>query len=699
MPAPLAPENRSQDPDELMEDFLAYAEEKGLELYPAQEEAILELFAGNHVILNTPTGSGKSLVAAALHFLSAATGRKSVYTCPIKALVSEKFLALCKEFGPDNVGMMTGDASVNRDAPILCCTAEILANIALRDGPSAQVHDVIMDEFHYYSDPERGVAWQAPLLTLPHARFLLMSATMSDTKFFAEDLEKHTGTTCTIVSSNERPVPLEFSYLNQTLTEAPDVLQAQGRMPVYIVHFTQRAASETAQNLLSLTFCTKEEKAQIKDALQGVRFTSPFGKEIRKFIMNGVGLHHAGLLPKYRLLVEKLVQQGLLKAICGTDTLGVGVNVPIRTVLFTQLCKFDGTKTRILTVRDFHQIAGRAGRRGFDSVGHVACLAPAHVVENMKNELKIAADPKKKKKIVKQKPPTKGYVHWDEQTFNRLQAAAPEALTSQFAVSHGMLLNVLSRDGDGCQAMRDLITSCHNPEHAKKDMRRQGWQLFRALVDRDIITIGGPGAERKLAINVELQEDFSLNQSLSLYLLDTMQDLDEESPRFVYTLLTLIESILENPDVILRKQLEKVKSDKIAEMKAEGIEYDERMAKLEECEYPKPESEFIYQTYNQFAAMHPWVGTDNIRPKSIAREMYESYFNFADYVKTYGLQRAEGLLLRHVTNVYRVLEHTVPPAYKTEAVADVIIYLEQLLKHTDRACLMNGRPCAIRTGC
>ena len=183
MEFPLLAVQGETDPDVLLERFLAYAEAKGIELYPAQEEAILELFSGKNVILATPTGSGKSLVAAALHFLSLSTGRQSVYTCPIKALVNEKFLALCRDFGPENVGMMTGDASVNRGAPILCCTAEILANIALRDGETAAVHDVIMDEFHYYSDPERGVAWQVPLLTMPQSRFLLISATLGETRF------------------------------------------------------------------------------------------------------------------------------------------------------------------------------------------------------------------------------------------------------------------------------------------------------------------------------------------------------------------------------------------------------------------------------------------------------------------------------------------------------------------------------------
>jgi superfamily II RNA helicase len=567
----LDPRDRPQDPDTLLEQFLDYATARGLELYPAQEEAILELFAGNHVILNTPTGSGKSLVAAALHFLSAATGRKSVYTCPIKALVNEKFLALCREFGPEQVGMMTGDASVNRAAPILCCTAEILANIALRDGGEAAVDDVIMDEFHYYGDRDRGVAWQIPLLTLPRARFLLMSATLGDTSFLAKDLTERTKRPCVTVANADRPVPLQFNYLSTTFTEALEALQAQGQVPVYIVHFSQRAASETAQSLLSLNFCTKAEKEQIRQELVDVRFSSPFGKEMRKFMLHGVGLHHAGLLPKYRLLVEKLVQQGLLKAICGTDTLGVGVNVPIRTVLFTQLCKYDGSKTRILDARDFHQISGRAGRRGFDTVGYVACLDPAHVVENRRNEEKISADPKKKKKIVKRKPPERGYVHWDDQTFVRLQGATPEVLTSQFAVSHGMLLSVLSREDDGCAAMRQLIQDCHQAEAAKVAMRHQAWEMFRALVGRNIIAIHPPGSVRKLQVNVELQDDFSLNQSLSLYCLDTLGLLNITAPEFVFKLLSVVESILENPEVILARQLDKLKGEKIAEMKLAGI--------------------------------------------------------------------------------------------------------------------------------
>lgn len=688
MEFPLRPRIDEPDSDALLEHFLEYLSEKKIEPYPAQEEAILEVFSGKNVILNTPTGSGKSLVAAAMHFYSASMGRRSVYTCPIKALVNEKFLALCRDFGPDNVGMMTGDASVNQRAPILCCTAEILANIALRDGEKARVDDVIMDEFHYYSDHERGVAWQVPLLTLRHCRFMLISATLGDTQLFRRELERLTGVECETVSSIERPVPLEFSYLEVPLSEALEKLGEQNKRPVYIVHFTQKSASDTAQNLMSLNPCTKDEKRVLKEALQGVAFTSPFGKEIRKFLLNGVGLHHAGLLPKYRVLVESFAQKGLLKFICGTDTLGVGVNVPIRTVLFTRLCKYGGQKTALLSARDFHQISGRAGRKGFDDQGYVVALAPEHVIENKRLESKAGDDSKKRRKIVKRKPPERGFVHWDEQTFERLQSASAEPLESRFSVSHGMLLNVLSRVGDGCRAMRDLISDCHNTESSKKSLRRKAFQLFRALLERNIIEIcHGSQGSQKLRVNVELQDDFSLNQTLSLYCIDTLALLNTEDLDYPLKVLSLVESILENPDAILRRQLDVLKSEKMAEMKAAGIEYDERIEKLDAMEYPKPEREFIYNTFNEFASQHPWVGQDNIKPKSIAREMFERYSSFSDYVKLYGLARSEGVLLRHLTNVYRILENTVPVVFKNESVNEVTVYLEHLLKNVDSSLL------------
>ena len=681
----LIPRDERLSNDVLLGRFLEYTEARRLQLYPAQESAILELFEEKNVILNTPTGSGKSLVATALHFKAIAQGRRSIYTCPIKALVNEKFMALCREFGPDNVGLATGDASVNRDAPILCCTAEILANIALREGDQAEVRDVVMDEFHYYADRERGVAWQVPLLTLPQTRFLLMSATLGDTAFFETELTRLNGRPTVTVSSVERPVPLEHAYSELPLAKTLETLIADGKAPVYVVHFTQLDAAQSAQDFTSINVCSRDEKNAIASELEGFKFTSPYGPDIRKWLKHGIGLHHAGLLPKYRVLVEQLAQKGLLKVICGTDTLGVGVNIPIRTVLFTRLCKFDGQKTTILSARDFHQIGGRAGRKGFDDRGWVVAQAPEHVIENLKLAEKSARDGKK---TVKRQPPEKNFVNWDKNTFTRLIAAPPERLTSRFQVTHGMLLNVLSRAGDGCSAMQRLIRDCHESPRQKKEHTQRGWQLFRSLVERKIIEfIPAETTGRKLRVNVELQDDFSMDQVLSLYLLETIPLLDSQRPDYALVLLSLVEAIVEDPYAILRKQLDRVKDQRMAEMKLEGIEYDQRMEELEKLEHPKPEREFIYATFNAFADRHPWVGQENIRPKSIAREMFETFRSFSDYIRDYELQRAEGILLRHLNGVFKVLTQTVPDTAKNEAVREMELYLGTMLRQVDSSLL------------
>jgi superfamily II DNA or RNA helicase len=750
----LIPRDEKPGNDVLLGRFLDYVAGRRLQLYPAQESAILELFEEKNVILNTPTGSGKSLVATALHFQAIAQGRRSIYTCPIKALVNEKFMALCREFGPDNVGLSTGDASVNREAPLLCCTAEILANIALREGAQANVQEVVMDEFHYYADRERGVAWQVPLLTLPQARFLLMSATLGDTTFFEGELTRLNGRPTVAVSSTARPVPLEHAYSELPLAKTLESLAAEGKAPVYVVHFTQLEAAQSAQDFTSINVCTREEKAALAGALEGFKFSSPYGPDIKKWLRHGIGLHHAGLLPKYRVLIEQLAQKGLLKIICGTDTLGVGINVPIRTVLFTRLCKYDGQKTGILSARDFHQIAGRAGRKGFDDRGWVVAQAPEYVIENLKLAEKSARDGKK---TVKRQPPEKNFVNWDKSTFTRLIAAPPERLASRFQVTHGMLLNVLSRKGDGCRAMQQLIARCHETPRQKQTHIKRAWQLFCSLLDRKIVEFieprrsrreevhsemqsaecearneseivvrlhpdplpqereqqgvaaglpeaselasarkqilplpGGEGrgeGERKLRVNIELQEDFSMDQALSLYLLDTIPLVDPQQPDYALILLTLVESILEDPDIILRKQLDQVKDRKMAEMKMEGLDYDQRMEELEKLEYPKPNQEFIYSTFNAFADRHPWVGQENIRPKSIAREMFESFRSFSDYIRDYELQRAEGVLLRHLNRVYKVLAQNVPDAAKNDQIREMELYLGSMIRQVDSSLL------------
>lgn len=677
--------------------FVDWVADLGLELYPHQEEAILEIMGGAHVILNTPTGSGKSLVATAMHFRSFALGRRSFYTSPIKALVSEKFFALCDTFGADSVGMMTGDSSINKGAPIVCCTAEILANIALREGEYAVVDDVIMDEFHYYSDRDRGMAWQIPLLTLPQATFLLMSATLGDTREIQASIQERTGRGVTLVSSNERPVPLEFKYSETPLHETVAELVRRGRAPVYLVNFTQRASAEEAQSLMSTNFSDKEEKRAIIEETREFRFDTPYGPRIRRFIHHGVGLHHGGLLPKYRLLVERLSRKGLLKIISGTDTLGVGVNVPIRTVLFTKLCKFDGEKVGILSVRDFKQIAGRAGRKGFDDIGYVVAQAPAHVIENIR-AAKKAASAGKKKKFVKSKPPTRGYAHWDEGTFERLINDPPETLTSTFKIDHGVLLNMMQREGadwkkgGGYKMVLELIARSHEHAGAKTHHKRRLRQLFQSLLGAGIIELverpSGMGRGKNAVVSEHLQQDFSLFQTLSLFLVHLVDQLDPEHEDYGVDVLTCVESILENPRAILFKQVDQLKTDLIRELKERGVEYEERMEKLEQVTYEKPRAEMIYRVFNAFSAEHPWVGEELIRPKSVARDMYERYMSFADYVRDLGLQAIEGVLYRYLGQVFKTLVQTVPEDKHTDEVVDIIAYLRNTLAVVDQSLVL-----------
>ncbi len=661
-----------------LDTFLAEVQKRSLTLYPAQEEAILEIFDGKHVILNTPTGSGKSLVALAMHHKAMAEKKRSFYTAPIKALVSEKFFALCRDFGAENVGMMTGDATVNRDAPIVCCTAEILANVALAG--NEPVDYAIIDEFHYYSDRERGVAWQVPLLALEHTTFLLMSATLGDTDRFLEGLEALTGRPAALVRGRDRPVPLEFSYRETPLHESLAELVSRGLSPIYLVNFSQREAVEEAQNLMSTNFLSKEQKQKIAEATYGVRFDTPFGKDMQRYMRHGIGLHHAGLLPKYRLLTEKLAQLGLLAVISGTDTLGVGVNVPIRTVLFSKLCKFDGEKTAILSVRDFHQISGRAGRKGFDDKGYVVAQAPEHVIENKRIDEKLAQNPGKK--LQKKKPPERGYVPFDEKTFRKLIDSEPEPLVSRFQLTHGMLLSVLE-GGGGYRRLLTLIARSHTREVEKKALKIEAAQLFRSLRDAGILE----ARERRVFVHDDLQGNFSLNDALALWLVTALPALDKLSPSHHLDVLSRVEATLENPRPVLERQLDKLKTERLAELKMQGVPYEERIAELEQMEWPKPSADAIYDSFNAFAKKHPWLRTDNIRPKSIARDMYERYMSFSEYVREYGLQRVEGVLLRYLSDVYKTLVRSVPAPEKTELTAELEAYFHAVLRQTDTSLL------------
>lgn len=666
--------------------FTSWTTGRGINLYPAQEEASLGILAGDNVILATPTGSGKSMVANAAHFIALARGQRSFYTAPIKALVSEKFFALCDIFGAENVGMMTGDATVNGNAPIIAATAEIVANIALRDGAEANIDQVVMDEFHYYSEPDRGWAWQVPLLELSKAQFLLMSATLGDTQWLEEDLTRRTGRATNLVAGTTRPVPLDFSYVFSAVHETIEELLADKKAPIYVVHFSQREAAERAQALTSLSgIITKEEKEAIAQEIGGFRFTTAFGKDLSKLLRKGIGIHHAGMLPKYRRLVERLAQKGLLKIICGTDTLGVGINVPIRTVLMTGLAKFDGQRQRILKSREFHQIAGRAGRAGYDTEGTVVVEAPEHEIENAKERRRIGDDPKRLKKL-KKKSAREGEVSWSEKTFARLTEAEPEQLTSQFRVSNSMLLNVLARHGNGYDHMRHLLRDNHDNRSKQNKDILTALDLFRGLVDSGVVQKSTKGLDiygRPYHLVRELPRDFALNQPLGPFALAALSLLDPEAETYNLDVISVFEAILDDPRQVLIAQQKQRRGEEIAALKADGVDYTDRMNIVEDITWPKPLEELLEQAYDTFAETNAWVKEFELRPKSVVRDMLENAMTFSDLVATYGLARSEGVILRYLTDAWRTLKQSIPDEYNTPELEDIVVWLGELIRQVD----------------
>ncbi len=670
--------------DEALDLFLGWVESRGIELWPHQEEALLSLAAGDHLILGTPTGSGKSMVALGMCFMSVCTDRRAYYTAPIKALVSEKFFDLVELFGRDNVGMITGDAAINADAPIICCTAEILANQALREGDACDVGCVAMDEFHFYADPDRGWAWQVPLLTLPHVQFLLMSATLGDTTAIAGALSEHTGgRTVDVIADAPRPVPLSYEFVDTALEGTVELALRAGEAPLYVVHFSQDAALASAQSLASYGVSTKEQREAIKEAIKGTRFTTTFGKTLQRLLGCGVGVHHAGMLPRYRLLVEKLAQQGLLPVICGTDTLGVGINVPIHTVVLTALSKFDGRRMRHLNAREFHQIVGRAGRAGFDTEGHVIAEATEYDIENARALAKAGGDPKKARKIKTKKPP-EGFVGWNKQTFERLIAAVPEPLRPRMKVTHSMVLAEVEQGGDAWGRVHRLIEDSAQPAEEKAALVTRADDIFATLMDAGVVTREeGPDGEASWSVTVDLPDDFALDQPLSPFLLAALELLDPESDTYALDVISMAEATLEDPWQILRAQQRVARDRAMSEMKAEGVEYDERMERLQEVTWPKPLEELLDAAFAEYCEKVPWARDFCLSPKSVLRDMVETASDFKEYVGRYNIARSEGLLLRYLSEAYRALDRTVPLDKRDERLTDIISWLGLVVRTVD----------------
>lgn len=725
---PLTPDHKliPIDPEDALMRYSSWVQSQGITLWPHQEEALLDLASNEHVILGTPTGSGKSLVAVGMCYFACTQNKTIYYTAPIKALVSEKFFYLVKLFGKDLVGMITGDCVINSEAPIICCTAEILAQDALRWETDSDIKLVCMDEFHYFGDKDRGWAWQVPLLVLKDTQFLLMSATLGDTTALAQKLKSLTQRDVSTITNAPRPVPLSYSYSTLSLEASVELIMQQRGVPVYIVCFAQSEAQKSAAALASFGISNKEEREEIKKELSGFNFSTSYGKELKRLLLCGVGVHHAGMLPRYRLLVERLAQKGLLPVICGTDTLGVGINVPIHTVVLRALAKYDGRRMRILNSREFHQITGRAGRSGFDTEGVVVSLATPYEIERLRARAKAANDPKKLKRIKVPKPP-EGYVGWSEHTFQKLIESEPEALTPRLKITHAMVLAEVMHGGAAYTRLHALIKNSFQTAEEQQKLIHACQEIFATLMDAGVIvreeatgaavqpgddtagdqpaagttsdtaatTAGDTNAttaadtweNASYALAKDIPSDFALDQMLAPFVIAACELIDRESPNYALDIVSLVEASLENPPQIMKVLVKEAKNKALAEMKMEGIDYEERMERLENVSYEKPLKELIDAAYTRYCAEVPWAKDFQLYPKSIVRAMLESANDFKGYVQKISISRSEGTLLRYLSDAWRVLAKTIPQEFINDDLERIISWLHMLIRTTDSSLL------------
>ena len=540
-----------------------------------------------------------------------------------------------------------------------------------------------MDEFHYYGDPERGWAWQVPLLTLPDTQFLLMSATLGNVDAIADKLEDMTDTDVDIIADAPRPVPLTYEYTLDPLEKTVELAFGKGETPIYVVHFSQDAALETANALASTGVSSKEQRAAIAEAIKGTKFTTAFGKILQRLLRTGIGIHHAGMLPRYRRLVEQLAQQGLLPVICGTDTLGVGINVPIHSVVLTALTKFDGTKMRKLRAREFHQIAGRAGRMGFDTEGLVIAEAPEFEIENAKALAKAGNDPKKLKKVKRKKAP-EGFVTWNENTFDKLIDAAPETLVPHMKITHSMVLNEVEQGGDARYRIDRLIDDSAQTPEQKERLHARADEIFQTLFDTNVIeTEDRDDGGKDYFMTVDMPDDFALDQPLSPFLLAALELLDPESDTYALDVISMVEATLEDPKQVLRAQERQARDEAMIRMKEDGLDYDERMDRLQEITYPKPLEDMLQAAFDEYRHDVPWANDYWLSPKSVVRDMVETASDFTGYIARYNIARSEGTLLRYLSDAYRALARTVPQEKRDEQLDNIISWLRVVVRSID----------------
>ena len=489
-----------------------YLEQLPYPPYPVQEEALLTYFTDEEgVLLCAPTGTGKTLVAQGALYEALRTGQVAYYTTPLIALTEQKFAEMQAAaekwgFSPEDIGLVTGHRRVNPDAKVLVVVAEILLNRLLGSGPEAfdDVCAVVMDEFHSIADRDRGIVWELTLGLLPeHVRLLLLSATVGNEQEFLLWLARSHGRRPKLVSETVRKVPLTHTWvgdrmLNELVQDMAEGEEEHRRTPALVFCFNRDECWSVAEQLKGLSLLPDAIRKDLLAELDEVDLKGGVGPKLRQILVRGVGVHHAGMLPKYRRLVEDLYERKLLAVCTCTETLAAGMNLPARSVVMTELLKGPFGAKKVVDASTAHQIFGRAGRPQFDDRGYVYALAHEDDVRIHRWQEKFDQidendkDPKMlayKKKLKKKKPTRRDAVqYWNEDQYEKLVAAPATKLYSKGPLPWRLLAYLLGKSDD-VDRLRDFVGKrfMDGPRHeaAKRKLRR----MLLALWDAGLVEL------------------------------------------------------------------------------------------------------------------------------------------------------------------------------------------------------------------
>ncbi len=655
---------------------------RGLEPYPVQEQAISAIFAGKNVLVTVPTGTGKTLMAKAALFRAFHRNERAVYTTPLRALTEEKYRELCADFGEGNVGFATGDYKVNREAPIQVEVAEILWNRIVADKHVAPAEIVVMDEGHYFNDPERGYVWEQSMIGLdPRTQLIVLSATVGHPEKFVQWAEITRRVPMALVDSRERKVPLVHEFREEMLIDTVKGLAHAGDVPAIVFVFGREQCFEVARLVKSCRrFTTDEERAQVEKLCDEALLPAGEAKELRPLLAHGIGIHHAGILPRYKQLVEQLALERLIKFVISTETIAAGINLPARTVVFPSLRKFIKREPRIITAAEYHQMAGRAGRPQFDDRGLAIALAPEQVVSDLKKELKDAAkrpayDEGKVKRSVygraRADAQKHGDVIWTPELHAELVKGEPAELRSKTKITAEQVIAIGLPDLEtatlgGANAeiearmavveaslppsMRlDIVTVIDNlllGDRDRKELQKILAQLVANMRAIGVIDEHGHQVSGQMIRELQGMDGLLIYYILFNHQLEYLE------------LRELVEYLIDHD--IIQRQLDRKGEDekrewmraKLRELRVDNphITWDDVEAQWDK-EHPRVPTkiELLHQEFSS-KVPHPELHGGK-KPKSTWAQLEDSGLGFLEFVEKHGLEHEEGNLFSYLVRV------------------------------------------------